>query len=175
MRHPPLTEQKLLLLCALDAAGDMSAAQAERFLIENAIMDYFDVRLALAELSEAELIVRDGDDEAPYAVTPVGHKAAVLFKNRVPGSKLERISEAAPRWRALFDREGDMGTSVRKLAPGAYEVSMRLRERDVDLLKIKIMAADRDEAELIRGGWERRAAGIYRLLLETLARPADEE
>ena len=49
-RHPSETENKLLLLHAIDRLGSATSQQLLTFVVENELMDYISLQLGLAEL-----------------------------------------------------------------------------------------------------------------------------
>ena len=71
-RHPSETENKLLLLHAIDRLGAATSQQLLTFVVENELMDYISLQLGLAELDESGFLRKHGQgtrrtDDVPQA------------------------------------------------------------------------------------------------------------
>lgn len=172
-RHPSETENKLLLLHAIDRLGAATAQQLLAFVVENELMDYISLQLGLAELDEAGFLRKQPHALGTlYALTGKGHDALLMFKKRVPLSRLAEIDKNADVWRARFRREKQMLSTFEKKGESDYEVRLRLLERGCDLLDLRVSVPSHEIAQRFADAWETRAGRIYETVMHALG---DEE
>jgi hypothetical protein len=168
-RRPTDTENRLLLLYAIEQLGAVTAQQLLVFMVENNLMDYISVQLGLAGLEEARLLRRQKHAlGALYALTGAGRDTITLFVHRVPHSRIQRIDGIAVAWRARFRREKQMVSVFARKADGEYEVRLRLLERETDLLDLRLSVPTRAQAQGFCDTWEARAAEIYGFVMRSL-------
>ena len=78
-RHPSETENKLLLLHAIDRLGAATSQQLLSFVVENELMDYISLQLGLAELDESGFLRKQPHALGTlYALTGKGHDALMM-------------------------------------------------------------------------------------------------
>lgn len=168
-RKPSDTENKLLLLHAIDRLGAVTAEQLLVFMVENDQMGYIALQLGLAELDDAGLIVRKNHPlGALYALSGKGHDALGMFRKRVPYSRLTLVDEDAANWRQRFKRETQMPATFEKRKDGEYLVHLRLLEHDESLLDLTLNVPTHEIAQLFCNRWIAEASGIYAHLMHTL-------
>lgn len=168
-RRPSETENKLLLLHAMDRLGAVTAEQLLVFMVENQQMDYVSLQLGLAELNEAGLVrKRSHPLGALYALTGKGRDSLSLFEKRVPHSRLQTVNEQAAQWRQRFRREKQMLAGFDKLASGDYAVRLRLLENDEDLLDMTLSVPTHEHAQRFCDEWIAQASSIYAYIMHAL-------
>ena len=168
-RHPSETENKLLLLHAIDRLGAATSQQLLSFVVENELMDYISLQLGLAELDESGFLRKQPHALGTlYALTGKGHDALMMFRKRVPLSRLAEIDEHAEEWRARFRREKEMLSNFEKRGEKDYVVRLRLQERGCDLLDLRLCVPSRAMAQQFSDEWEKRAGRAYEALMHAL-------
>lgn len=168
-RHPSETENKLLLLHAIDRLGAVTAQQLLSFVVENELMDYISLQLGLAELDEAGFLRKQAHALGMlYALTGKGHDALMMFRKRVPLSRLSGIDKIADVWRTRFRREKQMLSTFEKRGDSDYEVRLRLLEQGSDLLDLRVSVPSHEMAQRFSDAWEARAGQIYETIMRSL-------
>lgn len=166
---PNLTENKLLMLYSLDKLGGVTNDQAIRFFLENELMDYIDIQLSLAELTDGNLLQATQEPLGrTYALTGFGRDAIGFFAYLVPISRRSAVDELAPRWREVFMRETQVFASYDKALNGDIMVRLAARDRGVLVFEMNISVASHDEAELLCRRWRRDSAKVYAQVIRTL-------
>ncbi len=169
-RHPSETENKLLLLHAIDRLGSATSQQLLAFVAENELMDYISLQIGLAELDESGFLRKQPHALGTlYALTGRGHDALLMFRKRVPPSRLAGIDAHAEEWRARFRREKEMLSTFEKHGENDYEVRLRLLERGCDLLDLRLSVPSRVTAQEFADLWEKRAGRVYEAIMRALA------
>ncbi len=175
-RHPSDTENKLLLLYAVDCLGPVTAQQLLLFLVEMDEMGYIAIQLGLAELSEAQLLRKEKHPVGVlYTLTGKGRDSLDMFGGRVPHSRRTSISARADAFRQRFRRERQMPATFERVREGEYRVRLRLLEKDATLLDIAVSVPTHKQAEKFCGAWIGEAAGIYAQLVHSLGEGEQEE
>ena len=92
----------------------------------------------------------------------------MMFRKRVPLSRLAEIDEHAEEWRARFRREKEMLSNFEKRGENDYVVRLRLQERGCDLLDLRLSVPSRAMAQQFSDEWEKRAGRAYEALMHAL-------
>ena len=168
-------ERKLYTLLALKELGSCTHTQLLYFMVENDIMTYFDLSLALHELvneGHAAKIAHPAD--CLYQITDAGLEALSFFVNRLAHSKRTLICEKAPAWRKRFDAEKQYSAKVIQNPGGEYVAQLRLVEGITPILSLDIPAPEHRLANRLAEAWPKHAGEIYQYLMNTLGE-ADEK
>lgn len=164
------TENKLLILHAVNRLGAVTEQQLLTFMVENEFMDYIALRLGLSELMEAGLLREVSHDLGQlYALTGKGHDALHMFRARIPHSRLMMLDQIADEWHVRFRREKQMLADFEKLPDGNFQVRLRLQERGSDLLDLKLNVPTHAQAQGFADAWIDRAGEVYSAVLKALS------
>jgi hypothetical protein len=168
-RTPTDTENKLLLLHAIDCLGGVTAHQLLLFMVENDAMGYIEVQLGLAELVDANLLKKQKHALGTlYELTAKGRDSLLMFCERVPHSRLVAIEESAAAFRRRFRLEKQMIADFEKIRDGAFCVSLRLIEKNESLMDIKINVPTQKIAQQFCDAWIAQASGVYSYIMYAL-------
>lgn len=162
-------DRKLYTLLALRELGSASHMQLLYFMVENDIMSYFDLSLALHELvneGHAAKIAHPAD--SLYQITDAGLEALSFFVNRLAHSKVQLICEKAPAWRERFNTEKQYSAKVIQNPGGEYVAQLRLVDGTTTVLALDIPAPERKLADRFAEAWPQKAGDIYQYLMNTL-------
>jgi len=167
-RNPSDTENKLLLLHAIDRLDAVTTHQILLFMVENNLMDYISLQLLLAELMDAGLLrKRTHAIGALYSPTREGLDSLEMFRSRVPHSRLAAVDDIAEAWRLRFRREKQMLSQFSE-ENGEFVVRLRLLEWDLDLLDIRLTVPTHKQAQRFCDAWIAQAPNIYAHLMHSL-------
>lgn len=168
-RRPSDTQNKLLLLYAVDRLGAVTAQQLLSFMVENELMDYIAMQLGLAELDDAGLLRKRAHELGTlYALTREGRRVMDLFMRRVPNARLVDVDKHIDRWRQKFRREKQILSSFEETEGGEYVVHLRLLEWQDDLLDLRLKVPTHKHAQRFTDAWVAQAPGIYAYLVHAL-------
>lgn len=168
-RQPSMTEQKLVTLYALDRLGPTSALQLLRFMVDNELMDYIALQLAIAELDEMGLLRKLPHAlGALYAPSAQGYEALDLFRNRIPHSRVTLIDKIALSWKRRFREEKQVLSDWEKTPAGEYLVHLKLLESELPLLEMTLSLPTREQASLFCERWPDAAGELYATMMRAL-------
>lgn len=169
-------ERKLYTLLALKELGSCTHTQLLYFMVENEIMSYFDLALALPELvngGQAAKIAHPAD--SLYQITAAGLETVDFFVHKLPHSKVVRIHDSAPSWRERFAIEQEYSAKIVQQPGGEYVAQLRLVEGSCTVLSIDVPAPEHKMADRFAQAWPRHAGEIYQYLMETLGEEPKKE
>ena len=168
---PKLTENKLLMLYAIDLLGGLTNAQALRFFLDNELMDYIDIQLSLAEMSESGLLYAVTMPlGVTYNLTALGRDSIRYFSYQVPDSRRRKVSELAPQWRDVFTEETQVFSDYVRSYTGDIMVRLAVRESEQLQFELNMVAPDNKTADVFCNNWRKYYSEIYGKVLEILAR-----
>ena len=158
-------ENKLRLLCCVDALGTATPAQLWSFVASLELMGYVPMQLLLHELiAGGDLVKGENALQDQLFLTPQGHKAFALFDKRIMASDRRQIKEAAPAYRAELRRRAQVHAAYEIAKPGEYRVVLSLQEGELPLLTLRIATSNRNCADKAIHCFEGQAAAILALL-----------
>lgn len=163
-------ERKLLALHALKELGPCNNLQLIDFMVSQDLMNYFDLQLALHELTGRGQLTREavqGDER--YAITPSGEEAIALFIGRLGDSALTRMDAAIPAFKERLRRERELFAAISHEGRNEYHAKLGVREGSMDLLKLDISLPTAELAGRFKDAWEHRAREIYDFIIERLS------
>lgn len=170
LRQPSDTENKLLLLRAIERLGAVTAEQLLVFMVENEQMQYVPLQLGLAELVDAGLVRKQKHPVGTlYGITGKGRDSLSMFESRLPHSRRVLVDEAAQAWRQRFRREKQQLADYDRRDDGEYVVRLRLLENEQNTLQIELSVPTHDDAERFCSAWGQHASSVYAYLMQTLA------
>ena len=171
------TKDKLTILYFTRAADlDLTREQLYRVMVENDCMSYFAFQTALAEMEEDGLIAAIPRTVGQgYRVSARGADTLAMFEESLPFSLRERLAAYAAQHRADLEKETQVVSSMRELEGGAYEVELRVQEKNAVAAEIRLRVISRAMAQRVRRGWQTRAEEIYLYLLNHLLEEPEAE
>lgn len=167
-------ERKVLTLHSLSVLGECGNLQLISFMSQTDIMNYFDLQTALIDLRDAGQVVRTkqtADDL--YAITPAGEEALRLFSSHIPDRLLDKVDEAAPRFKAEFLRQRELSSRIIHDGGNEYHVSLQINEQKMPLLSIDLSLPTAELAAAFRDRWQEHAQDIYSFIIRRLGGEAD--
>lgn len=162
-------EHKLLILYTIRQLGSVTNLQLLQFMVDNSLMDYMTLQLALGEMVESgQLALIPHALGDLYQLTPQGEESLSMFVKRVPYSRRKAAREAAVSWKRLFELEQQLLSHFDKREDGRFILSLSLLEDNAPLMLIRLLLPAWNMADLFARTWPRQAQGIYDYVLRTL-------
>ena len=149
------TEIRLLLCYLVKNAGPITRAEIENALMEEALVNYFEIGSCLDDIAKQQLVVVDGDR---YTITDKGRKVAQELAYDLPRSVREKAVAAVLRSQ----------TRIREKADGHCSVRCQVKALDSELFCLDIGTPDRLSAELVKKQFILKGNEIYQMLITKL-------
>ena len=172
LHRPSQTEQKLLVLYATHGLRSATSEQLLRFFVEQDLMNYIDLQIALAELRESGFLMRQPHPlGVMYQPTAEGDAALAMFLKRIPFSSRSKVDSVLSDWRDKFSYERHVFHKITPAEGGEADVRLVIMEESEKMMELSVRVPDMAAAELIRDRWSDNAAAIYARIMNALAEP----
>ena len=162
-QHKPDSMQlRMLLLHTLDKLGPSTNMQLIAFMVENDLMNYFDLQDTLYRLQDNGQITRSPlANDFLVSLTEAGQQALRLFIGRTMDSQLSRVESAAQQYRARFQRERQLAARIEHDGGEEYHAVLEINEMQRPMLRIDISLPTSDLAQRYKDNWPQKAQAIY--------------
>lgn len=138
-------------------------------VVGNRFMDYFSMQDAVSELAEAGMISSfTENDKNYYTVTEEGAKAVDLLTELVPQGILKRFNNQLPEIRLRIKRDLEVNASFYPDAEDNYYSRLFVRDGDIHLVDIAILAGSKKYASEICENWKKYTKEIYSEIIDSL-------
>ncbi len=169
-RRAPDNEQKLMVLYCLANLGPCTELQLLQFLVDNDLLNYFEMMFALNDLCDRGQAVRTKKNAGfLYQITDAGREALELFGGRVPMSLKTLLAETEKEWKARFREEMQNRQQVVQTDRGEYELNLTIVERDMDMMRLSLSLPTRELADQLAKRWPEKAGKIYDTVIRILS------
>ena len=159
------TEIRLLLCYLVKNAGPITRAEIENALMEEALVNYFEIGSCLDDIAKQQLVVVDGDR---YTITDKGRKVAQELAYDLPSSVREKAVAAVLRSQTWTRKEAEYSARIREKADGHCSVRCQVKALDSELFCLDIGTPDRLSAELVKKQFILKGNEIYQMLITKL-------
>ena len=134
-RHAPDSEQKFMVLYCLARLGPCTELQLLQFLVENDLLNYFEMMFALNDLCSGGQAARTKKNTGfLYEATDAGREALELFGGRVPMRLKTLISDTETEWKQRFREETQYRQQIEQTGRGDYDLTLRIVEQEMDMM-----------------------------------------
>ena len=169
-----MTEQqtlyKLIVLYMLSKIDfSMTYSQISDFVLGRGYTDGFTLQAAITDLEDDELIHAETLQNIRYfTITPEGESTIGYFVNMVSPAIREDIVSYLKEHRLQLRNETSVLSDYYRSTSGEYEVRCRVREKNTDLIELKLSVPDEQQAKAISLQWKRKCQDIYAYVMKEL-------
>lgn len=163
------TEIRLLLCYLVKNAGPITRTEIENALMEEALVNYFEIGSCLDDIARQGLVVlqKKGTVER-YAITDKGCKVAQELAYDLPRSVRERAVAAVLRAQTWARKEAEYSACIREKSDGHCSVRCTVKALDQELFCLDLGTPDRMSAELVKKQFILKGNEIYQMLITKL-------
>ena len=158
---------KILICYLLKSVGrPLSFDNLNEILQHDGLCNYFGFASALHELlvSGHVDLLKDGGVEY-YKATGLGEATAALFERRLPVTVREKAVNAAVRLLARIKRESENRVEIAQNTSGGFEVTCTVYDMGDTLMSVKLLVADRAQAESVKRQFQTNPEIVYKGML----------
>ncbi len=165
-----LAEQKLLLLYIFKQLElPISNSQITDLVLENEIMNYFAFQQYLTELKESDFITEEvKENHQLFEITEKGRKTLEYFINRIPRQQLEKINALLKIKKKELIKSSEIKAEYIKLKEDEYLVTLKVIEKDIPMINIKLNVSSNKQAKQICDKWENKAQDLFGEIINLL-------
>ncbi len=164
------TEIRLLLCYLIKNASPLSRQELETALLEEALVNYFEIGACLEDVVSQGLAVCENDQ---YTITAKGARVAGEIAYDLPRSVRERAMTAVLKAQVWTMKSAQYSAELTAQPDGQYLVDCTVRGLSEEFFRLQLAMPDKETAELVQRRFILRGNEVYRLLIEELTR-ADE-
>lgn len=170
MVQDPLTLYKLIVLYILDRVNfKMTRSQLSGFILEKEYTNFMTLQQVFSDLQEAELIRADTLMNRTYfSITEEGQKTLSYFGNRIGEAIIEEIDGFLAEKNLELKNESSVTAKYYKATGGGYEVELVAKEKEVELVNIRLSVPAEEVAEDVCDNWYKKNGEVYRYLVGEL-------
>ncbi|MDD2481204.1 MAG: DUF4364 family protein [Lutispora sp.] len=155
----------LLILKEIDLP--ITIAQITNIVLENNLINYFDLQQCLQELEEANMIIKFGNRDA-YKNTEMGLKTIELFLSRIDNDTKSIIKTYIIKNKEKIKLETQVHSDIIKKSDTEYIVNLKVIEEDIVLIDLDLNVVSAKQAKLICNNWESKYYQVYDQIMNIL-------
>lgn len=167
------TQIRILLCYLVKSAAPLPRPTLEGALLQEELVNWFELGDALAEVEKNGLIASGPDG---YTVTEKGATVAEELGPDLPRSVRDTAMRAVLRIRQWKAKQASNRAIVEKAGDG-WQVVCAIADGEGEVLHLRLAMPDAATAELVKNRFIARGSEVYGTLLDALTRPgsADDE
>ncbi len=140
--------------------------QLERAMVENELVNFFEIGDALSRLEKNRLVLMD--ENGGYTVTEDGHMVAQSLYTEVPLTVRESAYKAAINCLEYTKLAEYTRVSVKKTQHGDYRVTCAILDKDIEIFTVSMTIDEENLAEYIEKRLFDKGNEVYKCMLATL-------
>ncbi len=170
MTKDPLTLYKLIVLYMLNRVSfPLTKAQVCDFILDREYTTFMTLSQAVSELTDADMIrAKSIRNRTHLEITPEGRQTLDFFSNRISSKIKDEIDTYFKENSFQLKNEVSVVSNYYKSTSGEYEANLVIKEKNVNLLDIKLSVPSESLASEICDKWENSNQDIYKYLVEKL-------
>ena len=165
------TEIRLLLCYLVKNAGPITRTEIENALMEEALVNYFEIGSCLDDIARQQLVTADGDR---YTITDKGRKVAQELAYDLPRTVRESAIRAGMQIRSWRHRAASNRAVVQE-KDGQFSVVCSIADMGSDVFRMELAMPDKLTAEMIKNNFIAHGSDIFPKLLNALTQPGSED
>lgn len=160
-------QNKLAILYVLkESQMRLSESQFARIMSELSVMNFFDLKTALLELTEGGQIAETPTLQGPtYALTAAGGEMIRSLRTDLLHSTRRAIGALLAEQRENLQTEAGLPAAYSQVGDGKYRVQAQILSDDIPIFQLTMILETREEANLFVTGWKEKGPAIYQRIL----------
>ncbi len=170
MTQDPLTLYKLIVLYMLNRVNfPMTKAQIGDFILDHEYTNFLTLQQVISELIDANMITAQSlRNRTHLSITKDGKETLDFFRNRISEAIIKDIDTYFHENEMEMRNEVSIISDYYQATNGEYEAHLIAKDKDVNLVEIKMTVPFEDGAAAICENWEKKNQDIYKYLVEQL-------
>jgi len=170
MIQDPLTLYKLIVLYMLNKVSfPLSSSQIGDFILEKDYTNFLTLQQVFSDLKENNLIAsKTVRNRTLFSITEEGMNTLSYFQNRISDAIKTDVLEYLRENEMELRNEVSILSDYYKSTNGEYEAHLWAKDRDTELVSIKLTVPTEEIAASICAKWQDKNQQIYQYLTEQL-------
>ena len=155
MQQETFTLYKLIILYMLDQISvPLSKSTINSFILDKGYTNFLTLQQAIGELIDNQLITQKTEaNKVLLSITKEGADTLSYFENRISDTIKQEIREYMLANNKKLKNDYSITSNYYKSVSGEYEAQLIAREKDVELVNIKLSVPTEEMAEDICESW----------------------
>ncbi|MBE5768706.1 MAG: DUF4364 family protein [Clostridiales bacterium] len=173
-KHIPESEQRLLILYALDKIGPMTSLQLLQCMVEMDLMNYITLELQVSALEADGHLTRYAHPCGNLLdVTAEGRQTLGAFVKRIPQSRRRSVDDKKAHYAELFRLEQFSPADSFPLPDGRCCIRLRLMDKRASLMDVMLFVPTSRRMTFLHQRWHSCAQQAYETILLRLTQGYD--
>ncbi len=170
MIQDPLTLYKLIVLYMLNKVSfPLSSSQIGDFILEKDYTNFLTLQQVFSDLKDNNLIAsKTVRNRTLFSITEEGMNTLSYFQNRISDAIKNDVVEYLRENEMELRNEVSILSDYYKSTNGEYEAHLWAKDRDTELVSIKLTVPTEEIASSICAKWQDKNQQIYQYLTEQL-------
>ncbi len=159
------TEIHLLLCYLIQNAGPITKEEIETALMEEELVNYFEIGSGLEDILRQELVVLE---DGCYSITDKGRGVSRELADNLPRTVRERAIAAVLKAQLWNRKQAEYSADITERPDGRYSVCCNINRLDDEMFTLVLEMPDKITAEHVKKRFILRGNEIYQLLINKL-------
>ncbi len=170
MLQNPLTLYKLIVLYMLNRVTfPIALAQISEFILEKEYTNYLTLQQVIGELTDANMVTtQTANNRTLLNITEEGRETLNYFENHISETIKTEILEYFKQKEFELRNELSVQSNYYKSTTGDYEAHLIAKERNVNLIELKLSVPNKETASAICDNWQAKNQDIYQYIMKQL-------
>ena len=156
----------LILFVASKAQYPMTLQKVYELCFQDDKLSYFDVSIAVPQMVETGHLQEL--EKGSFVITDRGREAEAVTEDAIAYPGMQRAKAAVEKFNAEMRRGSLISTEICEREQGGCTVKFSLNDGRSDLMKIELMAPNRQQADALERAFRKRAESLYRTIMTEL-------
>ena len=159
------TEIRLLLCYLVKNAGPITRTEIENALMEEALVNYFEIGSCLDDIARQQLVTADGDR---YTITDKGRRNGEICESSLAFSVRKKCDRNLAKVNAVLRRNAQVRSELLPREDGGVTLRLILDDDKGNLMTLDLLAVSEDQANQLADQFRLHPETLYENILQTL-------
>lgn len=157
----------IILLVFKEIDFPLSKAQITDIILQNNLINYFDMQQYIQELEDSDMIKKI-DNKELYTYTEKGHKTLCGLISGIPKNTVSLIKKYVSNNKDKIKLETQVFANYVKKSDVEYIVILKVVENDIVLIELKLNVVSTEQAKQICAKWKQSYFQVYDKIIDIL-------
>ncbi len=163
-----LAVNKLVILLVLKEVDfPLTKAQIIDIILQNNLINYFDIQQCIQELEESKMIEKVKDKDL-FTYTNLGKQTIEALYPKIPKDIADLIKVFAAKNKDIIKLDTQVFASYVKKSDIEYIVILKVIENDITLIELKLNVVSSKQAKQICAKWKQSYFNVYDQVMNIL-------
>lgn len=165
-----IAEKKIIILYILNQFQiPLTESQLTHFVLDKALMNYFNYRQHISELVDSQMIeINSSDQDELYLISIRGQNTLELFKNLITEELMSILDNEIQMMKKQYMKQSEIIANYVKVTENEYTVYLMAIEKGTPLIDLRLNVVSVKEAQKICNRWKENSSEYFKNILNLL-------